>query len=80
MTRVFGYCLPALGLLSLALIARDDEPKLPAAEPVGKIEVVPTFDGPMMTGVSVSHKGRIFANFPRRQARLGDLPRPLDDH
>jgi sugar lactone lactonase YvrE len=65
MIRLPGCILPALGLLSLALIAPADEPKLPAAEPVGKIEVVATFDGPMPTGVTVSHKGRIFVNFPR---------------
>jgi sugar lactone lactonase YvrE len=34
-------------------------------EPVGDLEVVHTFDGPMPTGVSVSHGGRIFVNFPR---------------
>ena len=33
--------------------------------PAGKIESVATFDGPMPTGVTVSHKGRIFVNFPR---------------
>jgi sugar lactone lactonase YvrE len=36
-----------------------------ADEPVGVLEVVHTFDdGPMPTGVSVSHTGRIFVNFP----------------
>lgn len=34
-------------------------------EPVGDLELVHTFDGPMPTGVSVSHRGRIFVNFPR---------------
>jgi sugar lactone lactonase YvrE len=34
-------------------------------EPVGDLEVVHTFDGPMPTGVSVSQRGRIFINFPR---------------
>jgi sugar lactone lactonase YvrE len=35
-------------------------------EPVGTLEVVHTFDdGPMPTGVSVSHTGRIFVNFPK---------------
>jgi hypothetical protein len=37
-----------------------------ADEPVGRLEVVHTFDdGPMPTGVSVSHTGRIFVNFPK---------------
>jgi len=29
------------------------------------MELVATFDGPMLTGVTVSHKNRIFVNFPR---------------
>lgn len=33
-------------------------------EPVGHLELVHTFTGPMPTGVSVSHGGRIFINFP----------------
>jgi sugar lactone lactonase YvrE len=35
------------------------------AEPVGTLELVHTFTGPMPTGVSVSHTGRIFVNFPK---------------
>ena len=34
-------------------------------EPVGELELVHTFTGPMPTGVSVSHRGRIFVNFPK---------------
>ncbi|MGC1213087.1 MAG: L-dopachrome tautomerase-related protein [Micromonospora sp.] len=34
-------------------------------EPVGKLELVHTFTGAMPTGVSVSHTGRIFVNFPQ---------------
>jgi sugar lactone lactonase YvrE len=33
--------------------------------PVGDFDVVMAFQGPMPTGVSVSHSGRIFVNFPR---------------
>jgi len=37
-----------------------------ADSPRGELEVVHTFDsGPMPTGVSVSHTGRIFVNFPK---------------
>ncbi len=32
---------------------------------VGQLEPVATFDGPMPTGVTVSHSHRIFVNFPR---------------
>jgi len=32
---------------------------------IGELETVATFDGPMPTGVTVSHDGRIFVNFPR---------------
>ncbi|WP_238424116.1 major royal jelly family protein [Micromonospora parastrephiae] len=34
-------------------------------EPIGELELVHTFTGPMPTGVSVSHRGRIFVNFPK---------------
>lgn len=34
-------------------------------QPVGELELVHTFTGPMPTGVSVSHTGRIFVNFPK---------------
>jgi sugar lactone lactonase YvrE len=34
-------------------------------KPVGELELIMAFDGPMPTGVSVSHSGRIFVNFPR---------------
>lgn len=43
----------------------DQHQQLPAAEPVGNLEVVALFDGPMQTGVTVSHEGRIFVNFPK---------------
>lgn len=33
--------------------------------PLGTLESVATFDGPMPTGVTVSHSGRIFVNFPQ---------------
>ena len=49
----------------LALLPAADAAKLPASRPVGKLEVVATFDGPMPTGVTVSQRGRIFVNFPR---------------
>ncbi len=52
-------------LLAATIAVHADGPKPPAAEPVGRIEPVATFDGPMPTGVTVSHKGRIFVNFPR---------------
>jgi sugar lactone lactonase YvrE len=42
------------------------EPQQPVDEPVGPLETVHLFeDGPMPTGVSVSHSGRIFVNFPK---------------
>jgi hypothetical protein len=34
-------------------------------EPVGTLEVVATFLGPMPTGVTVSHSGRIFVSYPK---------------
>jgi sugar lactone lactonase YvrE len=38
---------------------------LPADEALGALEPVAQFDGPMPTGVTVSHQGRIFVNFPK---------------
>lgn len=39
--------------------------KLPRDRPVGDLEVAATFDGPILTGVTVSREGRVFVNFPR---------------
>ena len=39
--------------------------KLPSVEPLGVLEPVAYFDGAMPTGVTVSHQGRIFVNFPK---------------
>jgi hypothetical protein len=41
------------------------EQKLPAEEPLGTLEPVAYFNDAMPTGVTVSHKGRIFVNFPK---------------
>jgi sugar lactone lactonase YvrE len=38
---------------------------LPRDKSVGDLELVATFSGPMPTGVTVSHTGRIFVCFPR---------------
>ena len=61
MTRLLPICL----LVAAVAAAPADEPKLPAEKPAGKPELVATFDGPMPTGVTVSHKGRVFVNYPR---------------
>ncbi len=37
----------------------------PTNETVGELEPVAYFDGAMLTGVTVSHQGRIFVNFPK---------------
>ncbi len=39
--------------------------ELAADRPVGELETVAHFDGAMPTGVTVSHGGRIFVNFPK---------------
>jgi sugar lactone lactonase YvrE len=39
--------------------------RLPSDEPLGVLESVVHFNGAMPTGVTVSHKGRIFVNFPK---------------
>ena len=43
---------------------------LPAYEPLGVLEPVAHFHGAMPTGVTVSHQGRIFVNFPK----WGEVP------
>ena len=39
--------------------------ELPSANSVGNLEPVAFFNDAMPTGVTVSHKGRIFVNFPQ---------------
>ncbi|HYZ17481.1 MAG TPA: L-dopachrome tautomerase-related protein [Candidatus Acidoferrum sp.] len=39
--------------------------QLASEQPVGELETVATFDGPMPTGVTVSQRGRIFVNYPK---------------
>jgi sugar lactone lactonase YvrE len=39
--------------------------RLPQDRPAGRLELVATFHDQMPTGVTVSHEGRIFVNFPR---------------
>ncbi|HEX5519075.1 MAG TPA: hypothetical protein VFX18_01405, partial [Candidatus Nitrosocosmicus sp.] len=39
--------------------------ELPSDESFGLLEPVAFFNGAMPTGVTVSHKGRIFVNFPK---------------
>jgi sugar lactone lactonase YvrE len=61
MARILGFGMSLL-ILSLAWAG---EPRLASSRTVGELEVVATFDGPMPTGVTVSHKGRVFVNYPR---------------
>jgi sugar lactone lactonase YvrE len=39
--------------------------QLATDRPIGQLEVVATFNGPMPTGVTVANNGRIFVNFPK---------------
>src|SRR3954454_8371626 len=52
----------AFALMPSTTLAGDD---LARDRPAGEIEVVATFDGPMPTGVTVSHSGRIFVCYPK---------------
>lgn len=52
-------------LLGLSIASVCAAETLPADRPVGKLETVALFRGPMPTGVTVSRRGRIFVNFPR---------------
>ena len=55
------YALALAGMPSPAHAADD----LARDRPAGEIETVATFDGPMPTGVTVSHSGRIFVCYPK---------------
>ena len=52
-------------LLGLLLPPSLTAQRLETDRPLGKLEVVATFPGPMPTGVTVSRHNRIFVNFPR---------------
>ncbi|MDQ0689351.1 sugar lactone lactonase YvrE [Arthrobacter sp. W4I7] len=43
----------------------DQARELPVEQPLGQLEAVAHFYGAMPTGVTVSHEGRIFVNFPK---------------
>jgi len=47
------------------LIGNDEQPDLPRDEPFGELEAVAYFYDAMPTGVTVSHEGRIFVNYPK---------------
>ncbi len=57
--------LSPLSLIAQTAGARGNGARAETDRPVGQLETVATFDGPMPTGVTVSETGRIFVNFPR---------------
>lgn len=57
--------LALLAAATLVLPNMLDAQKAATDKPVGELESVATFNGPMPTGVTVSHANRIFVNFPR---------------
>jgi sugar lactone lactonase YvrE len=61
MTNDFSY--ESVSKAQNTSIRTDEE--LPAQEALGALEPVAYFNGAMPTGVTVSHKGRIFVNFPK---------------
>ena len=63
-TRLLGCLASVLGLLLVPSPACAGD-ELATDRPVGHIEKVATFHGPMPTGVTVSHSGRIFVCFPK---------------
>jgi len=61
---------PCLVRLACVIALASSPTWVPAQElatdrPVGELETVATFDGPMPTGVTVSHSGRIFVCYPK---------------
>jgi sugar lactone lactonase YvrE len=59
---LLASAIAVAGSISMSLAPAAD---LASDRPAGAIEVVATFDGPMPTGVTVSHSGRIFVCFPK---------------
>jgi sugar lactone lactonase YvrE len=55
---------PALVLILIAATFAFAQ-QLATDHPIGQLEVVATFNGPMPTGVTVANNGRIFVNFPK---------------
>jgi sugar lactone lactonase YvrE len=53
------------GERNMVNVERTPAQELPTDEPLGALEPVAYFNGAMPTGVTVSHKGRIFVNFPK---------------
>jgi sugar lactone lactonase YvrE len=55
----------AFALVATILGVETSAQRITEDMPVGRLDVVATFHGPMPTGVTVSRKNRIFVNFPR---------------
>jgi sugar lactone lactonase YvrE len=55
----------SIGERNMVKVERALAQALPTDEPLGALEPVAYFNGAMPTGVTVSHKGRIFVNFPK---------------
>ncbi len=59
--RSGAIVLLGTSLLSLPALAQ----QAATDQPVGQLETVATYNGPMPTGITVSHSHRMFVNFPR---------------
>ncbi len=55
----------AVALLPQLKLLGQTRPELAQEKTVGTVEPVAYFNGPMLTGVTISRSGRIFVNFPR---------------
>ncbi len=75
---LFGCALA--GLAGGADRAKDTAaPSPPHDRPAGELQLVASFDGPMPTGVTVSHTGRVFVNFPRWEDKVDFTVAELKD-
>lgn len=61
----FAVCIGLLASTVYAQTPTIDLATLPREQTAGEIEPVAVFNGPMLTGVTVSQSGRVFVNFPR---------------
>ncbi len=68
MRKALSFCLAATTLFAHSYAQVPANQEAATDRPLGTLETVATFPGPMPEGVTVSHTGRIFVNF----ARWGD--------
>ncbi len=63
--RLVAFLFPLVFAVAALTCTTWSQQAAPHDQPIGQLETVATFDGPMPTGVTVSRTNRVFVNFPR---------------